>query len=346
MDYETPERPDFAAWRRSLRENDPALADDEGLRERKKRLTKAMISGTASLMFVQRGFDNVKITEVAAACGVSEKTIYNYFPTKESLVLDWEDEFTEMIERSLGPGTTQSSPVEAMKEFITKQTRDLVSSLKRTHQSDLAMIRSFTDMINETPSLRAKQFDITENLSQVAAHAMALRAGLDPEDPEPQIAADALLGLCRVYYRTIAKYAATELTPDAFEQRVLAEVDRAGRLIDTGLWSFAMTVQGTDSRDQLRVAADASNEARKQVIRALREAKAAWLQVRTDVSTHANGAHRRSGVQDQKEAARRSAQEVRAQAQDLRREVRKVKQELRDEIRQQTKKAKRTVREK
>ena len=60
----------------------------EGLRERKKRLMRQQLSDTATAMFLERGFDAVRVAEVAEACGVSEKTVFNYFPTKESLVLD------------------------------------------------------------------------------------------------------------------------------------------------------------------------------------------------------------------------------------------------------------------
>src|SRR5215469_7796940 len=60
----------------------------EGLRERKKRLMRQQLSDTATRMFLRRGFDAVRVSEVAEACGVSQKTVFNYFPTKESLVLD------------------------------------------------------------------------------------------------------------------------------------------------------------------------------------------------------------------------------------------------------------------
>src|SRR5436305_1371416 len=59
-----------------------------GLRERKKRRTRRLLSDTATEMFLDRGFDRVRVSEVAEACGVSEKTVFNYFPTKESLIMD------------------------------------------------------------------------------------------------------------------------------------------------------------------------------------------------------------------------------------------------------------------
>ena len=74
---------------------------DEGLRERKRRLTRQLISDAATALFATRGFDEVKVAEVARRVGVSEKTIYNYFPTKESMVLDDVDEMIEGVARAL-----------------------------------------------------------------------------------------------------------------------------------------------------------------------------------------------------------------------------------------------------
>src|SRR6516162_10148616 len=67
---------------------DAAAGPAEGLRARKKRLMRQQLSDTATRMFLNRGFDAVRVAEVAEACGVSEKTVFNYFPTKESLILD------------------------------------------------------------------------------------------------------------------------------------------------------------------------------------------------------------------------------------------------------------------
>ena len=54
--------------------NGQLTAPAEGLRERKKRLMRQQLSDTATAMFLERGFDAVRVTEVAAACGVSLAT--------------------------------------------------------------------------------------------------------------------------------------------------------------------------------------------------------------------------------------------------------------------------------
>ena len=136
-----------------------------------------------------------------------------------------------------------------------------------------------------------------DRLVDVAAQAMAARAGVDPEDPEPQIAADALLGLWRVQYRAMSKYSDGQRSAAEVRDRVLDEVRRAARLIDTGLWSFGMVVQGSNGREQLKAAAEAANEARKQVVTAIKQARGAWRQVVAEAHSHdeARGHPPRSG---------------------------------------------------
>src|SRR4051794_35196582 len=60
---------------------------DEGLRERKKRETRQRIGARAMSLFAKRGFEAVTVADVARAADVSEKTVFNYFPAKEDLLL-------------------------------------------------------------------------------------------------------------------------------------------------------------------------------------------------------------------------------------------------------------------
>ena len=69
------------------------------------------------------------------------------------------------------------------------------------------------EMIDNTPSLRAAQRDGMDRIARVAAEAMAARVGMDPDDPEPQIAADAILALWRVMFRAMTKYSGGGFSP-------------------------------------------------------------------------------------------------------------------------------------
>jgi len=260
-------------------------AQSEGLRERKKRLMRQLISDTATEMFLDRGFYEVRVAEIAAACGVSEKTDYNYFPTKESLLLDREEQMADGLRRALGPGAVRQSPVEAALALIESETNSMFAEFAKDRAIDLTMFRKFGELIEGTPSLRAAERDMDDRLVQVVAEAMAARAGVAPEDPEPQIAAHAIMGLWRVQFRSMRRHADDTRTPEEVCRLVLDDVRRAARLIDTGVWSFGMVVQGRSGPQQLKAAATASNDARRQVIAALKQARDAWRQVVVDAQS-------------------------------------------------------------
>src|ERR1700677_4083253 len=58
----------------------------EGLRERKKRLTRESIFAAAGRLFAARGFENVTVAEIADAANVSVKTVFTYVNAKEELI--------------------------------------------------------------------------------------------------------------------------------------------------------------------------------------------------------------------------------------------------------------------
>lgn len=70
------------------------VGNEPSLRARKKARTRALLVETAARLFHKRGFDAVTVSEIAHAADVSEQTVYNYFPTKEALVLDEDEAFS------------------------------------------------------------------------------------------------------------------------------------------------------------------------------------------------------------------------------------------------------------
>jgi AcrR family transcriptional regulator len=226
-------------------ETAPALGTDAGsLRERKKARTRQRLSDTATQMFLARGFDAVRVTEVAAACEVSEKTVYNYFPTKESLVLDRWDSTAKALRASLADA--DQHPVDAVRRILASELGALTAWLEA--QSDLAAaaesVRQFGRLIASTPALRAYQNDTTNELVTMTTGLLANRAGLDADNPEPQIAASALIGLWGVHFTALRKYLDGIRSPAALYQAVTNDVDAAAQFIRAGLdsrpWSPAV----------------------------------------------------------------------------------------------------------
>jgi AcrR family transcriptional regulator len=219
---------------------EPEIPRPEGLRERKKRLMRQQLSDTATKMFLARGFDAVRVSEVAEACGVSEKTVFNYFPTKESLVLDRFDATMAALRSGLAdPSVT---PVEAALRILADELRGQTSWLagQDDQATAVAQFQRFGTLIRATPSLQVHLSSVTARLIAVATEVLATRAGLGRDAPEPQIAATALLGLWQVQANCLRKHLDGSRTPAQVQEAVTADVRRAAKLIDAGLGSTGL----------------------------------------------------------------------------------------------------------
>jgi AcrR family transcriptional regulator len=224
---------DWTAWR-TPRDGEP---EAEGLRERKKRLMRQQLSDTATEMFLERGFDAVRVSEIAEACGVSEKTVFNYFPTKESLILDLGESAMDALRSGLADPGLPAVP--AILRILADELGAVTSWLAAQDEpaQAAAAFRRFGALLRTTPSLRAYQYDMMDRLVAATAEILAERAGLRPEDPEPQIAATALLGLWRVQFQSLGRHLDGSRTPPQVYEAVTADVRRAAQLIDAGLGS-------------------------------------------------------------------------------------------------------------
>ena len=298
-----PAGPEYGADRPLEGLRDGAGRPPEGLRDRKKRLTRQAISDAATTMFLERGFDAVRVAEIAAVSGVSEKTVYNYFPTKESLLLDREDAIGDAIRTALGQRAATRSLVAAALEVLDRDLAELAAHWKGEEGPGLATLQRFAGLIDDTPSLRGAHQDMMSRLVQVAAAALAERAGVSPDDPEPQMAANAVLGLWHVQFGALRRHARSGLPLHEVLATTSAEVRRAARLIDSGLWAFSALVEGADSRDTLLAAAEAATQGARQVASSVRRAKELWRQLQR-ADAHETGGARPSSEVEQLAAAR------------------------------------------
>lgn len=247
----------------------------EGLRERKRRLTRQLISDVASAMFAFRGFDEVTVSEVADRVGVSEKTIYNYFPTKEALVLDMADESLERLTRVLH----ERRPGESLTAAVLRALETDMDAFDDAPDELIEFVPRFMQMIDGTPTLRAAWLELHDRVAKVVRDEIAAQAEIDPTDPEPMIAGRALAGLVDVAFESRVRHITAGLRGKTLRDAINADLERAARLLDVGLWSLGLLARGARAKRQALEAATAAEQARAQVVKALRQARDAWSEL-------------------------------------------------------------------
>jgi AcrR family transcriptional regulator len=167
-------------WRR-LDEWDQHRGPHEGLRERKKRETRQRVSDVATALFLARGYDNVRVSEIADKVGVSEKTIYIYFPTKEALVYDQAEEQLLKLAAALRDRPAGTSPTVAVAMALKADIRGLSQALPAGEEAmRIEFLKAFSAMIHDTPALRAAWGEHRHNMVEAFTALLAQEAGVDP----------------------------------------------------------------------------------------------------------------------------------------------------------------------
>ena len=164
-----------------------------GLRERKKQQTRELIAQTARRLFLERGFDHVPVAEIARAADVSEKTVFNYYPRKEDLVYFQLEAFEEELLAAVRDRAPGESVLDAFSRFVL-QRRGLLAEPDPEAAERLAAL---TRMITESPALLAREREIFERYTDSLAELLARETGAAPDDVEPRVVANALMGVHR-----------------------------------------------------------------------------------------------------------------------------------------------------
>jgi AcrR family transcriptional regulator len=147
---------------------------DRGRRERKKSATRRALSETALQLFLERGFDNVTVREIAEVADVSTTTLMNYFPAKEALVFDLDEE----LERSLVEAVTGRAPDMSVLESLRRYMRARVERAVSGRHAD-----RFLKLVLDTPALGDHWRKIWLRHEQALAAAVAAELGRPADDP-------------------------------------------------------------------------------------------------------------------------------------------------------------------
>jgi AcrR family transcriptional regulator len=85
------------------------------IREQTRSVVRSLLARTAIELFAAKGFDDTTLDEVAAAAGVSRRTLFNYFRNKEDLALSGLDEQGELIAARLAERPADEDPWTALR---------------------------------------------------------------------------------------------------------------------------------------------------------------------------------------------------------------------------------------
>ena len=227
---------------------------NEGLRERKKRQVRQKISNVATAMFLAHGFEHVTIAQIAAACEVSEQTVFNYFPTKESMFLDRSESMITAVAdavRERGSGSLAEAVVRALtavqpgqREATGKEAP--MPSVGEKHDRwppgdearMLWLLRLFCDVAIGSPTLvTARVSDFTQFTDEVSV-ALAQRSDADRNDPEVLLATMVIAGIVSVRLQSTYRHVQHATSLAALNSAVRRDVLTAARLAEPTLTAF------------------------------------------------------------------------------------------------------------
>ena len=157
-----------------------------GLRERKKLRTKAAIQKEALRLFLEKGFEETTIEDIAAAVDISPSTFFNYFPSKEDLV--FEDELDPLIIAAYAAQPRNLGPIAALRGAM----REVFGHISPEQEK---MLRQRTQLMVSTPELRGAMLSRFADLVDQIADVFAPRIGRKPDDFAVHNMAGAVLGV-------------------------------------------------------------------------------------------------------------------------------------------------------
>ncbi|KXP02544.1 mycofactocin system transcriptional regulator [Tsukamurella tyrosinosolvens] len=154
--------------------------------------TRGHLSGIAIDLFIENGFDETSVDDIAAAAGIARRTLFRYYPSKNSLAWgefdDHLDGLRGLLDEADGTGT------------LGTELRDAIVAFNQVPESEREHHRRRMHLLLTVPALQAHSMIMYADWRQVIAEHVARRLGLSPEDHTPQTLAWMALGVALAAY--------------------------------------------------------------------------------------------------------------------------------------------------
>lgn len=163
------------------------MTPPQGRREQRKAQTRQAISDVATALIIRRGFEAVSMSEIAKAAGVSRKTVFNYFASKEDLVFDRDEEARALLREGMA-ARRGMTPLAAFQSLV-RELLDSGHPLLRINSG----AATFWATVADSPVLVAHARRLQAQLADDLALLMASAVGRPADDAEARLGAAMLL---------------------------------------------------------------------------------------------------------------------------------------------------------
>src|ERR1700709_1806533 len=135
----------------------------QGLRERKRRETSERIIEKGLRLFVKNGYEATTLEAIAQDAGISRRTFFYYFKSKEDVLLAAHDSgFREALRPAMLEEPRDQAPIDAVQKCLIK-----LASRYETKESIV-----FDRLMESTPALRARKEAVFVDTEQILLEAM------------------------------------------------------------------------------------------------------------------------------------------------------------------------------
>ena len=182
-----------------------------GLRERKKAETRDALASAALRLADEHGLEHVTVDDIATAAGVSPRTFFNYFPSKEDAIVGSSPAFTASVVQALRDRPDDEAPLESLRKAIHVSADHLES------EPDAWFVRR--RLAARYPSLAVLHSARLASVERELVVEIARRTGLDPDtDTYPGLVVGSALAAARVALAAWGARARRGSLPDRFDE--------------------------------------------------------------------------------------------------------------------------------
>ena len=169
-----------------------AAGTAEGLRERKRRETRQRIAETGLQLFLANGYENTTLDTIAAEAGISRRTFFSYFKSKEDLLFVWQSGGWSAVREDLLSVSPDEHPLDAVRNVFIRHLEDYTNNEMRT----------IDRLLRSSESLRARKQAFYEEQEQ-ALFATLCEIWRHPQRrPALRMVAMACIGVVRLSLET------------------------------------------------------------------------------------------------------------------------------------------------